>query len=300
MNWETKRNLYMNIHHIIEQSISGLKSKQEPDYIAALVTHLPVPLSSVLNKALPNLKFKVGGCFIHQKPLTTFCDPKLSTKSPEIGDLLIIYKEIRSSGDVYNALLLQAKKATNIYKAVVSKTDYHQLLLYTKWPKFEYARAGALNGRIRSIQPKSITPGAQYLLIDDSGRSFPSPCGITTFWCAMPDNILVANNSLALQIIKLLEFQTGRPFDKKNNSRYLDHWSKMIWDLLNLSSVSCFNRRKAGYNNVSRQAGDAISLIINRNNDKCTEYQLPDEGGISIICIEGVVNERVDELNEIE
>lgn len=47
MNWWTKRDLYIDIHHIIEQSISGLKSKQEPDYIAALVTQLPVQLFSV-------------------------------------------------------------------------------------------------------------------------------------------------------------------------------------------------------------------------------------------------------------
>lgn len=72
------------------------------------------------------------------------------------------------------------KRPPTFIKQWSLKRDYHQLLLYTKWPKFEYARAGALNGRIRSIQPKSITPGAQYLLIDDSGRSFPSPCGITT------------------------------------------------------------------------------------------------------------------------
>lgn len=187
--------------------------------------------------------------------------------------------------------MLQAKKVKDIYNTPVPKTDHHQLLLYTKWPRFEYARAGALNGQIRSIQPKSITPGAQYLLIDDSGSYYPSPCGITTFWCAMPDDVLVASNSLAFQIIKLLEFQTGRPFGKKNNG-YSDHWSRMIWDLLNLSSGSYFNRRKASYNNVSRQAGDAISLLINGNDDnKGVDYQLLDEGGISIICIEGVVNE---------
>lgn len=70
----------MNIHHIIEQSISGLKSKQEPDYIAALVTHLPVPLSSVLNKALPNLKFKVGGCFIQSKTIDNVLRSKTKYK----------------------------------------------------------------------------------------------------------------------------------------------------------------------------------------------------------------------------
>lgn len=287
MNWKKKRQLYIGIHLIIEDSISSLTCKHEPDYIAALITKLPAQLPFVLNKALPHLTFKVGGCFLHQKPLAKFRDSTLSTKSPEIGDLLIIYKEIRSSGDVYNALLLQAKKATNIYNAVVPKTDHHQLLLYTKWPIFEYARADALNGQIRSIQPKSITPGAQYLLIDEKRCEY-NPCLSTTFWCAMPDNPLIANNSLAFQIIKLLEFQTGRPFVMKENPDHLDHWSKMIWDLLNLSTSSSFKRSKAGYHNSPRYTGDCISMLINGNDNNENSYN--DGEGVSVLCIEGVAD----------
>lgn len=52
MNWRIKRNLYIDIHQAIEETISGLKSTQEPDYIAALVTKLPAQLTIVLNNHL--------------------------------------------------------------------------------------------------------------------------------------------------------------------------------------------------------------------------------------------------------
>ena len=41
MNWIKKHQLYCDIHYAIETCITGLSSKQEPDYIAALVTRLP-------------------------------------------------------------------------------------------------------------------------------------------------------------------------------------------------------------------------------------------------------------------
>lgn len=48
MNWIKKHQLYCDIHYAIETCITGLSSKQEPDYITALVTRLPSKLSSIL------------------------------------------------------------------------------------------------------------------------------------------------------------------------------------------------------------------------------------------------------------
>ena len=172
MDWINKHQLYCKIHYAIETCITGLPSKQEPDYIAALVTSLPSQLSNVLGR-----QYNVGGCFI----------------------------------ELYNALLLQAKKTGNIYNTTISAGDTHQLILYTQWPRFQYCRAGYLNGQKRSINPKTITTGAQYLLIDEN-KFYNTPCGHHTFWCAYADEHLTASKSLALQIINLLEFQTGRPF----------------------------------------------------------------------------------------
>lgn len=291
MYWRINPSLYYEIHKAIEDSISGLSRFEEPDYIAALVSNLPLKLKDVLNKAVPYINFKLGGCFIHQKPLAKFCDSTLfGTKSPEIGDLLIIYKEIGDRDTLYNALLLQAKKSTDIFSTPIPSNDAHQLLLYTKWPKFEYQRAGHLNGKVRSITPKTITTGAQYLLIDKSHCSTKSYMA-TTFCCAMPDNNLVASNSLACEIIRLIEFQTGKPFVCKYSHK--DHWSQMIWDLLDISASSCFNRRRAGYYGADRYAGDPIRMFLDSSDDIFSDGQ-----GVSVLCIEG--DARTENHNQIK
>ena len=291
MDFNTKRLLWHELHYAIEATTGGVHHPQEPDYIASLVTNLPNDLIQILNRHIPNMQFNVGGCFIHQKPIVRFTSPQYAHhRMPELGDLLIVYKETKNNEDRYNALLLQAKKSNDVYYTPIHHNDQHQYILYTKWPKFEYRRAGRLNGISRSVSPKTITPGAQYLLIDEQHNAahwhYP-----VTFWCAKADNPLEASDCLATTILQLIEFQTGRPFVAKGYN--IDHWSKMIWDLLDLSTKSIFNRRRSGYKNCSRSYGDMISYLTTINNED--NLARGEENGISIICIEGICKEGINE-----
>lgn len=291
MDFNTKRHIWHDIHYATEATTRGLYHPQEPDYIASLVTKLPNDLIQILNSYIPNRQFNVGGCFIHQKPIVRFTSTQYAHhRMPELGDLLIVYKETKNNEDRYNALLLQAKKTDNIYNTHIRHYDQHQYVLYTKWPKFEYHRAGRLNGVSRSISPKTITSGAQYLLIDEQHNAahwhYP-----VTFWCAGADNPLEASSSLATALLQLIEFQTGRPFVAKG--RNIDQWSKMIWDLLDISTQSIFNRRRNGYNNHPRHTGDIITYLATLNNVE--NFVENEENGISIICIEGkYIEERAN------
>lgn len=288
MDFNTKLHIWNDLHYAIEATTRGLYHPQEPDYIASLVTKLPNDLIQILNSYIPNRQFNVGGCFIHQKPIVRFISPKYAGyKNPELGDLLIVYKETKNNTDRYNALLLQAKRTKNIYN--ISIKEQHQYVLYTEWPKFEYHR-GRLNGVSRSVSPKTITPGAQYLLIDEqhnAGYGYYA----STFWCAKADNPLEASDCLATTILQLIEFQTGRPFVAKGYN--IDHWSKMIWDLLDLSTKSIFNRRRSGFKKCPRGYGDMISYLTNINNGD--NLVIGEEIGISIICIEGICKEGINE-----
>lgn len=298
MNLKIKYKLYSDILVAIERSIDSVRNMQEPDYVAALVTKLPGQLSQLLQNYFPGNNFRVGGCFIHQKPLAKFFKPDPSNpKSPEIGDLLIVYKEINPTGTTYhNALLLQAKKTSNIYNTPISLTDTHQLRLYKEWPKFKYERAGVMNGTVRSISPKTITPGAQYLLINEVNQSYPFL--FSTFWCAKPNDVLVASNSLAHKLIDLIEFQTGRPFAPRKGN--IDQWSKMIWDLLKISSNAVFNRRNAGFKScnrtsgdIVRTSGDIINMLIDSVDYKQNHNDFDDNSiGISVLIIERDNRER--------
>lgn len=290
MDFNTKWHIWQDLHNAIEATTIGLRQTQEPDYIASLVTKLPNDLIQILGRYIPNIQFNVGGCFIHQKPIVRFTSPQYAHhRRPELGDLLIVYKETKNNEDRYNALLLQAKKSNDVYYTPIHHNDQHQYTLYTEWPKFEYHRAGRLNGTSRSISPKTITPGAQYLLIDEQHnaghRHFP-----VTFWCAKADNPLEASNSLATALLQLIEFQTGRPFVAKG--RNIDQWSKMIWDLLDLSTNSAFNRRRNGFNNRPRSSGDIISFLTTPNNED--NLGGVEGQGISIICIEGICREEIN------
>ena len=288
MDLYLKHSLCIDVAYAIETSIQGLTSHQEPDLVASLVTNLPQKLSVVLPQYISGVRFNIGGCFIHQKPIVEFCNQTISTKKLEVGDLLLIYKEVNRKGNRYNALLLQAKKTSNIYNSPVDPHDKHQLALYTQWPKFRYRRAGILNGQERSICPKTVSTGAQYLLIDENFATPNMPVR-WTFWCATPDDVLSASHSLAFQIVDLIEFQTGRPFIEKKP--YMDHWSKMIWDLIDISASACFNRRPAGYRNQPRMQGNILNLL-NNGDDRLSEQCNDDDIGMSILYIEGDARER--------
>lgn len=283
--WVEKIKLYNEIEQAIHTSVPKSKPPHEPDYIALLVLDFARELGRILTKFHRGY-FRVGSCFIHQKPLAKFCDRTIASKSPEIGDLLIVYKEIHPDEVLYNALLLQAKKTDDIYRTHVPESDEHQLILYTQWPRFTYDRAGHLNGQPRNIIPKTITSGAQYLLIDEH-ESYHLCCPAPSFWCAMPQEYLVASNSLAMQIVKFLEFQVGRPF--VGGSRR-DQWSQMIWDLLRISAASRFNRRRSGNINQPRSSDEIFDIL----SENYHQQEMPNgrEKGITVLCIQRKVGQE--------
>jgi len=259
--------------------IAWPSSYQEPDYVAKLVATLPGVIKKSLHAQLPFRQFAVGGAFIHQKPLARFLRPPyLGMKNPELGDLLIVCREQRASGNVYNALLLQAKCTDNVLRTSVPHD--HQFILYSQWPEFEYVRAGHLNGLRRSVSPKTITQGAQYLLID---KKHPSE-----MFSATVDIPLEGTTCFPCALASVLAFDRGRTI-KKNT---FDNWSNVIWDLLNVSSSAVFNRRKAGYNNEPRWSGDnAFNFLLSQREDN----DIPifggkdDEGkstGFGVICVD--------------
>lgn len=267
-------------HDIFEaiRNITWPSPCQEPDYVAKLVTTLPAVISHSLRSLMPGRNISVGGAFVHQKPLASFVKfPKM--KSPELGDFLVVCRERRACGYVYNALLLQAKCVDDVLKAYVPMD--HQFVLYSEWPLFEYKRAGFLNGVRRSVCSKTITQGAQYLLIDKSHSA--------NMFTATVDNPLEGTTHLACALASVIAFDRGRTFQY---SYPRDGWSRMIWDLLTLSAASVFNRRKAGFVSTNRFAGDeAFSLFL----DHDFIYEVPviddeddngDCSGVSVMCVD--------------
>ncbi len=263
-------------------SIQWPNNVQEPDYVAKLVEMLPGIITNALRGILPRRHISVGGAFIHQKPLAHFTN-KPGYNDPELGDLLIVCREKRASGFVYNAMLLQAKKTRTPLSAHIPND--HQFVLYSEWPEFEYKRAGWLNGKRRSVLPKTISQGAQYLLIKES----PSVDLLT----ATVDVPLCGSRLFAYTLASILSFDDGRTFQATNPR---DDWSQMILDLLRLSASYSFNRRNSGYVGANRWNGDtAFNYFLNADAQDNTMNELKrfqdvkgeeSQTGISVICVD--------------
>ena len=273
MNIQDRDKLALDIFAAMK-SIAWPSHYQEPDYVAKLVTTLPAVISSSLNALLPGRAIAVGGAFVHQKPLAKFVAyPRM--KKPELGDLLIVCKEQRAGKDVFNAILLQAKRVNSVLREKIPAD--HQFFLYSEWPTFTYERAGLLNGRRRSISPKTMTQGAQYLLIDKA-----NPMNMLT----APVNIpLEGIAHIAWTISSVIAFDRGRTCKLKQPR---DGWSKMIRDLLKISANAVFNRKKAGYNRFARISGDgAFQLFLNQELLRdIPVVEGNDFPGVSVICVD--------------
>lgn len=261
---------------------------QEPDLIAYLVKNLPHDLYMALDEYFEDDIFSVSGVFCHQKPIVDIKEKK----KPELGDLLLVVVDENEYGDTtYNSLLLQAK-IVDADKYKVCNDEQHQLKLYMDWPLFTYYRAGILNGEERNIMPKVSNAGAQYLLMRkpfNNGKFFG---------CSVPSNVLAFGDELSTAIVDLMKFTTGRSFEDYAKTPSKDDWTNMIWDLINISKVSYFNRRNSGLEGESRYHGEGGLLYYCSKSEefiepffddffhKESDINYDEDRGVSVIIIE--------------
>lgn len=273
----------------------GSSKPQEPDFVAVLSLNFPRDLFNILRALFPAYKLSVTGVFCHQKPIVDIDE----SNAPEIGDLLLVFRErFFHFPDRLNSLLLQAK-VTSSQTLAIKSNEKHQLRLYKEWPEFTYKRAGLLNGVKRDILPKTINNGAKYLLIDtDPVRNgLLGIPGTFPIGCAIANDTLMLDSNLADEIFNFLKFKTGRAFEQRH-THLKDDWSKMIWDLLEIARLSTFTRRNAGFVKTPR-TNEYVYFSTNESNsdmpfenlfgndhfvgENCVEY----EGeGVSVILIE--------------
>lgn len=238
---------------------------QEPDFVAMLTMHGAPQLQALLSGILKGtgISSTTTGVFCHQTPKAKFIDDDGIEKRCELGDILLAH--IHSKGGKVqnrNAMLLQAKMAKDADKAggyTIPGSEHHQLALYSKWPKFEYYRAGpTLNTQTRTVFPHQAHPGAQYLLIDPADYFNPKkyslppanhyPCAV---WMAEP--VLYPYQTMSQAVFGLLSFSSGRVFGSRSKMHF--GWTRVVWDLLESSLIKAFNRRNIGVTNEDRVSG---------------------------------------------
>lgn len=219
------------------------KRAEEPDFIANLVLEFAPNLFKILTLLFKQSKFTLSSIYCHQKPLANYG----GIKNPEIGDIIfaIIHTD-RFGKKTCNALLMQAKISQE-EDFIVPSSDEHQLFLYTEWPKFTYIRPEiSFKGATRDIYPKSITQGAQYLLIDNHPRRGLSGIpGTFPMGCATANKHIILDKNLSEELTDFLKFKTGRGFDYIDSYHDSDDWTRLVWDLIGMANIKS-KRKNAG------------------------------------------------------
>ncbi len=236
-------------------------SPQEPDFVAGLVLESCPLIHAALSRifATHGIQSSLLSVYCHQTPKVKYSDIRGS--SCELGDLLIAHVHTSTTGYVRrNAILYQAKvSSSQPYRLPRNETD--QLQLYMEWPDFEYHQSPPLTGIKRSVNPKTIHSGAQYMLIDDRPPTHPGSGllgipGTYPIGSCMPGEILHDHNDLANELLQVLLVRSGRPFADRASARNTTDWSALVWDLIESAIGKSFNRKRSGRRQEPRAAGD--------------------------------------------
>ena len=233
-----------------------MKALQEPDYTAALVTAFPWYMNRF--KVLPYMK--LGGCYVHQSPKVTFkSKTTVSQETCEAGDLLVLCRKHVDGKENINATLFQIKnhdsKSKSIMHKIASK-ERVQLELYQDWPVFEIKPSSTQY----DIQPKAITPGAQYLCIADG---LGICMGEKRLYHSQPAQNMELYNLYTLGhfILNFVDWQNGRPISLEEDCTN-DPWSSFVWELIHRTMANSFNRRNIGIITQSRTSGDFFTSLL--------------------------------------
>ena len=268
------------INQAIQKAISVVEARkkkklEEPDYNAALAIEMPPLLNSC--GAFPDVRF--GGCYIHQSPKVTFAGKYEDPSTCELGDLLAICHEVVDGDDRYNAALIQWKRLKLGFE-IISGKELKQLDLYEHWPKFEMNWCGCEF----DIYPKTVTPGAQYGLIQEEKP--------VSLFCTIPMMELAVSDStpFARFLINLMKWQTGRPFVLTDYPDANDEWSRIINHLIWHTLTKHFNRRNIKMEDEPRTPKDLLKMLVKddvKGDDRAVYPESEnDEGDISILYIE--------------
>lgn len=248
----------------MKQDLRPGHSIQEPDYLTAIVTKFPL----LMNSTWGNVKY--GGCFIHKSPQVTF---KKGGRC-EAGDLLVLCRETVDKAVRLNATLFQLKMMDNVKYVVKKPNELIQYELYTQWPEFSIG--GKFNPAFaRNIEPKTVTPGAQYMLINDPEDY------VHDYWCdecnlhhpsvfthSIPRPIMTSSADLSFGrfLWDFIHWQNGRPIAADKDTAN-DEWSRFIWELIVKTQRVMIRNINVGIqqnNNIPKQQGDFFQLLTTK------------------------------------
>ena len=224
------------------RSVQGIcmkhgKKMDEPDYSVAFTVGLADWLSISLPSHWPS-NVSVGGCYVHQSPWVSHLDSTNKSVYCEAGDVLLICRKSGRDYERYNAALLQLKMVTGSAYQVSKDKEERQLHVYEDWPELYLGQSAGV-GKKFDIVPKAITPGAQYLFVNDNNP--------LRFTLAAPEkNMSTDGLGYSRFLCDFINWNTGRPIACQDRADE-DAWSSFIWAMLQDIKNKPFTRSRAGF-----------------------------------------------------
>lgn len=246
----------------VRQDLQPGAKLDEPAYTASIVTKFPALMDGSWGRAM------FGGCFIHQSPIATMSN---GTDRCEVGDLLVLCKKQEGTSFRYNAALFQLKRAVEFRG--VKPDNQIQLNLYTYWPEFSLGRryiASSTDSNHFNIQPKSVTPGAQYMFINENPYQYWNfngylvPFGYPVVYThSIPEGVMANTPELSFGMFlwNFIQWQDGRPISESAATAN-DDWSKLIWALIVRSQARVFNHKGINAKNATRAQGNFFEFML--------------------------------------
>lgn len=256
---------------ILEKQKLCVGSKmQEPDYVAALTQNFVKKMKGVI----PRVNF--GGVFIHQKPYARFGKTKCKSFRCEVGDLLVLCRKKIDGCPMYNVALIQWKKSDKKSFELSTLGEKNQYGLYSKWMEFYLEKE---EDKGYDITPKTITPGAQYGLINERH--------LNSLYVSMPYLKMETNADYTFGrfVWNMMNWQTGRPIDS-DACKTNDQWSKFIWALLRMTRNAVFTRSNIKVHKELRSVGDVFEDFMNNQSDSLVSTTSETPMGISVLLID--------------
>jgi hypothetical protein len=66
---------------------------------------------------------------------------------------------------------------------------------------------------------------------------------------------------LGLELVNFLGLRSGSPFDARHTAMKEIGWSRVVWDLLDMTASKLFNRERSGWLRVPRPVGASLDEL---------------------------------------
>ena len=257
--------------HLRRTARATLRRAGEVDYVLWFFIYGLQDIEAALNRFLGPLGVSAGisGVFCHQTPIVVFPPTGARRGRCELGDLCFI---VTYNGQLADKVALGNALLTQVKMEFDDAVPTPQRALYEVEPRFQYDTPPALahpsiGTPVRDLPPKDAEALA-YWEIDPCPWYHVPP---RFPWRSSPTAIIEPNHQAAGTLLSRVAFGTefmdllaGDYGEALLAEPTNDAWSRIVWDLLRVTSSAAANRKNLGVHGAPRGVGSLATRAFKK------------------------------------